>query len=999
MVDTRQMFTLSDESNNPIVLVVGNDSLNDQIRSELEKQGLDAETSGSDVVVDAVIAAAPDLVILTGDAARHDGKEVIRKLSDNPAGAVVPIVVLTDMTSKDSSKAFRHGVVCTIARDTSVKDIAEQVASIVKELPERPGECKGVVEEATLDELVGLLTNELRSGVLSVKGKGEKRHERGARIVLRAGHPVTEEVMSFVERVKPILAENKGSSYEFQENSSSRVDSIAPPSMVSSHEDEQATTSLNGRRILVVDSERRRADALAKAFRDRQALAVAVCGTEVDIERACGLDPEVVIVDSSDIDGECARLIETLQKDLRMRWASVLVSSRDQVWPENSDQPCIDPLTKKIAQLNKPDDQLRKRALSNKSFDTRLEIIGPSRTLRVLAATGKTFHISVKHPRATIDIDVGNDLILGAKGFLKEADSLSVSGTTALAAFIALASGRVHVEETTAAELTDLMSPIDLMIAMAGNEAPPFRPSIPPQPIISKPVISEASPGFGVPSNLARKSDVPLQPLLGLQKPPASITSVATKIVKHMPLDPLPGTEKPRGRGNWWLRKVVPGYGAFQQDKAPKGFERAEADTQEVLIHQSLVDDQDYGNEHAVEPIDASGYLEKSVSGELTTEIPLIIPKHGQWPWKVIGSIKTQIRRFGLRLGRLFSKGPGSLSRSGVDTTTSPDRALDEKTRDAGQRRLADQPVIAPAASYKLLRFADGLRRFVSKPGFQSLITHLKPIRDRADRLPRTTKVIVGYTILSILCFSSGFVLFRVIRPRPDAQARRQVTAPIEATRVATDRSATAAAKTKRSETTLANRVSPSIGATNEPMQTAIARNPIPEVNANPSEDDPSNAQPEPRGANRSDSQVNIGKNKSQNDEADEPVRSDSRLTDAEQTRRIREADKLVTEGNGYWQQGRLGMAESCYLQALKVYPQYPQALVGLVKVHLKRGASAEAVRAAKILVQRKPQPSVNHLLLGDAYALDGDTSSARSEWKIASRRGNAEARSRLQAD
>ena len=122
------------------------------------------------------------------------------------------------------------------------------------------------------------------------------------------------------------------------------------------------------------------------------------------------------------------------------------------------------------------------------------------------------------------------------------------------------------------------------------------------------------------------------------------------------------------------------------------------------------------------------------------------------------------------------------------------------------------------------------------------------------------------------------------------------------------------------------------------------------------------------------------------------------RISNRDRVRRIREADKFVNEGHRYWRRGRLGMAESSYLQALQVYPKYPRALVGMVRVHLKRRASVEALRSAKTLVRRKPRPSLYRLLLGDAYALDGNLASARSEWRIASRRGNKTARSRLRA-
>ncbi len=959
-----QMPVQTDDNDIPVVLIVGRGPLSEQLETELKNHKLDAETAECEVVVEAVVAAAPDLVVLIGDAARNDGKKILQQLADNPAGAVVPIVVLSESRSKDPSKAFRHGVVSTIVSDTPVDEIAQRIAALVNELPERPGECTGAVEEATLDELVGLLTNELRSGVLSVKSQNDKRDEQGARIVLRAGHSVSEEVDSFVERVKPLIADQKGVSYAFQESSSGRVDSVAPPGEIPQQRDATGSFSLERRRILVVDSDRTRADRLAKALREHKALVVSVCGTDVDLERARSLDPEVVIVDSCDIDGACSQVIETLQQDIRMRWASVLVSSKEQVWPSDQEQPNIAPLANKIAQLNKPDEQLKKRAQSNGSFDTRLEIVGPSRMLRVLADTGKTLRVSVKHPRAAIDIELGDDIVLGAKGILKEDASRAVSGTTALAAFMALASGRVRVSEVAAPELSDLVSPVDLMLSMAAEEASPIALSIPPQPLISRPVEVQAQPPVVV------KLNDPEPWFAGSQKVPGSVSSVSTMIVNQRPADPIEPSIKPKSRSNWWLGKAVPVTGALSKQGARQTLGRSDEDTQEVLIHQSLLEDTEREDAGAVAQSHVLGGTVDSTSAELAAATPLGIPMYWDRFKQIIDNIKSRFSSIVSQVARATSMHLSNLSQ-----------------RVARISFTSTIGVVGPRIGDRFRLIARGLNS-------QAISQVLIKSRERLLQLPRRTTIIVITAIGLLVCFTSAasFLLYR--------DESRQSATKVEHEGSDKARAQNETAAQAKAVTEAERVIEPPIEVAEEtdpdPLQTS--QNDQAELDQETLEAEAVADLDEPLVSDTAD-ETEFGDDADDlQDTSVDSAGGTRRYKNRDRIRRIREADKLVTEGHHYWRRGRLGMAESFYLQALQVYPKYPRALVGMVRVHLQRRASGEALRSAKMLVRRKPQPSLYRLLLGDAYALDGDLVAARAEWRTASRRGNRAARSRLRA-
>ena len=181
----------------------------------------------ADAVAETVIAAAPDLVLLVGPAARDGGSSVLQTLMSSPVCSVIPVAILDDNTALDMRlRAFRHGAAAVIAPSASIDAIAEQVAKLAREIPERGGESLGVVGEATLSEFVGALSSELRSGILSVHtGKG---NEDAVRLVLGSGRPLAAFIDDFVRQVKSHVVHAEPLQYEFAEHAGGTVTLARP---------------------------------------------------------------------------------------------------------------------------------------------------------------------------------------------------------------------------------------------------------------------------------------------------------------------------------------------------------------------------------------------------------------------------------------------------------------------------------------------------------------------------------------------------------------------------------------------------------------------------------------------------------------------------------------------------------------------------------------------------------------------------------------------------
>lgn len=547
----------------PTVLVVGDEPRFDEIHGALIANGFTVQSCPPNDIVQAVNATAPDLALLVGRAAQQSGTAIIERLSGDAAGAVMPLVLLAEGAGAKSNQSFKHGVVGLIERRLTAHAIARRLREIASELPERPGRADGdILGEATLDELVSLLSKELRSGVLSLKCREKGEEEYGAKIVLRTGRTVTEGADTFIERVRPLLDQQKGTAYRFQEQSSGRVDSVTPPRP----SDVDGIPALRKRRILVVCSDRERSENLAQTLRTHEALVVAIGESGAELERGRNLDPEVIVVDSADFAGPCAGVMESVRDDLRMRWASILIFSNDRQEDVKASLLEIGPLANKIAKLTRPDRDLLQRATVEKSFDTRLEIIGPSRTLRAIAQTHRALRVTLRHPRVLVEIDLADGSIMGAKAEkASEPEVPPLLGTSALAAFIALGSCKVHVEELAAAELFNLVAPVDLTLALAAAEASPVDPSALPPPISSAP------------------------PPLGAALSARPVPAFSQKVPKASVADPAKAeTVKPprnkHSKNDWWLGNALPYTGSisFTDEEAQRAAALNERETIEV---------------------------------------------------------------------------------------------------------------------------------------------------------------------------------------------------------------------------------------------------------------------------------------------------------------------------------------------------------------------------------------------------------------------------------
>ena len=493
----------------PTLLLIGEgDPMQVGLEEALDRHGLAVECVKASEASGAVVAAAPDLVLLLGDAAMEGGGAVLRELAGQPGTSVVPVAVLSaDTELHQRLSAFRSGAVAVVPRGASVDAIATRVAELCRELPNRPGGAAGELGEATLEELLGLVSKELRSGILSVEPS--TAGSEAVRLVLGAGGPVAQALEEFVTKLRPLIEKAEPMRYELLEASGGRLRLF--------DEDEPANEGdlsiLRGLRILLMDNDPGRADVLAQTLRDHGTL-VAVARASVEgLQRARGLDPEVVILDATAIEGDGFEAVRAIRRGPRLRWASLLVVRWEELWPADEATPDLVQLAARIGKLTENDRDLRHRARSEDSFDTRLELTGPSRLLRNLARVPGTRHAAVRSREASVDVDLSDGLVVGATGMRLHGDDRELLAGEALAALLSLGSARVHVEKVGHPSIANLMTPVDEALDAAAREASPLaleeRPA-PSDEASDRQDRKRPSPLMPFPSAASLKQGVPM---------------------------------------------------------------------------------------------------------------------------------------------------------------------------------------------------------------------------------------------------------------------------------------------------------------------------------------------------------------------------------------------------------------------------------------------------------------------------------------------------------
>ncbi|MCC7538700.1 MAG: hypothetical protein IT379_20915, partial [Deltaproteobacteria bacterium] len=476
------------------VLLMGQGDLwEDALVEALTRHGVFVEHVAADAVVTAAVAAAPDLIVLLGDATGEQSGRILRELATAQTTSIVPVVLLArDDALDERLRAFRHGAVAVVPRSSSVDEMATRICSLIREIPERRGEAIGEMGEATLDEFVDVVSRELRSGILSVKSS--QRDDTLVRMVLGKGRDVARIVDEFVSRVQPLVKSAEPVRYEFHEQAPGTLEQLD----AGSPRREAREGDIRDMRIVLADDDPGRADEVAQALRAQGASVAVVRPDDIDVERVQHLDPEVIILGEEQAEAPGVDVLHRTRQHVRLRWARLLVVRWQDVWVGPTKVSTLSRLIERLVQLGEPERELRRRMASGQPFDTRIEITGPARMLRVLSTTNRPLRAISTSLRGRLVVDAAEGLIVGASG--RSATEPALEGDKAIAAMLVLTSARVHVEPVSRPAVANLMATVDVALTRATSEIASLpngwntNPSIAPPRLTTRLTVASSAP-------------------------------------------------------------------------------------------------------------------------------------------------------------------------------------------------------------------------------------------------------------------------------------------------------------------------------------------------------------------------------------------------------------------------------------------------------------------------------------------------------------------------
>ena len=459
---------MPDQEHRPTVLMVGQgEPMQTALGEALRRHGISVAASATAELEQAVRVYAPDMVVLIGDAAIRGGENVVRRMAENRATDVLPVAVVSnDAVLKDEARDFRSGAVAVVPRGAGADSIARQLAELADEVPRRPGFVTGALDESNLQELLDLVSDETKTGILSVRSPNGVLD--GMPLVIETERDSAHRTQQVLDRLREAVGDDESLEYEFHETTGGRLSTLpsaAPPRNVD-------LKALYGSRVVVLDSNELRAEKLATVLSARGVQIAAADFSAAVIPRIREVDPQVVVLDSSAVGGQGLEFVRAMRKDPQLRWASMLVVRWEDFWPtsESDAEPDLPQLAGRLLPMIDQDAEQARRAKDEVDFDTRLELIGPGRLLRALGSVPGVRRVSINGSRRNIEIDIADNSIVGAYATLDEGTKQTLQGIPALLAAWGLNAGRVSVREQDLPSVANIMMPVDEALGVISHQ-------------------------------------------------------------------------------------------------------------------------------------------------------------------------------------------------------------------------------------------------------------------------------------------------------------------------------------------------------------------------------------------------------------------------------------------------------------------------------------------------------------------------------------------------
>jgi hypothetical protein len=228
----------------------------------------------------------------------------------------------------------------------------------------------------------------------------------------------------------------------------------------------EQTTDLRGRRILVLHSNPEQASLLTWALSARGADARFHPDLTTLLADAGSSDADAVLVDEQDLLSGSWDHVCALWRHLRLRWTPCVVAPPNLL--QQGDAAELEGLCIALQALAVDHDRCAAEARDPSGAELPLSALGPARTLRTLLESKRALAVEFGTARLTVEVDVADGLILGARARFSDGASVEMLGVRALAALLEEIAGTVRIHAARQAPLANLMASLDDALRSGG---------------------------------------------------------------------------------------------------------------------------------------------------------------------------------------------------------------------------------------------------------------------------------------------------------------------------------------------------------------------------------------------------------------------------------------------------------------------------------------------------------------------------------------------------
>jgi CheY-like chemotaxis protein len=468
---------LSDHRTLVSVLVLDDRATTAQIKESFPAERFEVlATDNPDEALRLARSSAPDLVLADYRVALHPEIDFIARLRADPLTDLVPVFVLIPAGKPyDAAKLRQAGVDHVVFKPVDGWALLRAVGAMLQG-PEKHGSALDGLSEATVDEVVDRVTQEIRHGLSESLQSGRER-----KIPLGEGHEILAAAWSAIGRIRAHLSNRSAGGIRFRDGP--RRGGPAVLALVdgdSYPDDGTALPSLDGRRFLVVDDDPGVRWFFAGLLKEAGALVAEASNGQQALEAARQSRPDIVISDilMPGIDG--FMLCQEFKRDVILADVPVILIS----WKEDllarmrelqagasgylRKEAGATQILECVYQVLRPIERLEAQLRTGGEVRGRLDGLGVLTLLKTVGRERPNARVTVRDARSLFEIDFRKSEIAA---LTKTAtDGSFVRGQVALQQLLAARSGRFAVVQSDAPVRGVFREPLAALLQKTANQ-------------------------------------------------------------------------------------------------------------------------------------------------------------------------------------------------------------------------------------------------------------------------------------------------------------------------------------------------------------------------------------------------------------------------------------------------------------------------------------------------------------------------------------------------